>query len=116
MRERPVREWLPFSGYPFYVVRNISSMKSRYAKFIYRDIYRYGEYGAFQLTPDEFRRRYRVPKCYRMCHITTEILDRVQRELSEYLEGLRIEKIKIKGRVVLIVFLFDEEFDNNQHR
>lgn len=108
MRERSVREGLPFS-----VVRNISFMKSKYAKHIYKDIYCYGENGIFQLTPDEFRRRYRVPKCYRMCHITTEILDRVQMELSEYLEGLRIEKIKRKGRVVLIVFLFDDEFDNN---
>lgn len=95
------------------------SIRSSYAKTTYRLLKQYRSTGYYKVPIDKFRELLDIPKSYRMNNITQRVLEPIQAELGQVLEGrqepifkdLVINKVKAKkgNRIAYIEFCFEKE-------
>lgn len=73
------------------------TLKSVYSRLAYRQLKRFKDTGVWIVGIDHFRELLDIPKTYRMDNISQRVLIPVRKELSEYFEDLKIEKITERG-------------------
>ena len=100
-----------------------SSLKSSYSKGIYKKLreFRNSDKPFWKVTLDDFKEYLDVPKSYRMVHINDIILKPSIKELSQYFEGLTVEKYSNKkkgqrGRPKIDGFIFSYKAEPKKER
>lgn len=68
-------------------------LRSTYSRLAYRQLKRFKDTGLWTVSIDKFRELMDIPKNYRMDNINQRVLAPIKEELTEYFEGLKIEKI-----------------------
>lgn len=88
-----------------------TSLKSSYAKTMYRLLKQYKSTGYYTVKIDDFRILLSVPGSYRMSDINKQILAPVKKELSQYFDPFTIKKIKAKkgNKIERLEFIFIEK-------
>jgi plasmid replication initiation protein len=100
-------------------LEEFTELRSSYSKTAYRLLKQFRRSGYFIIQIDEFRRLFDVPESYKISHITTNILDKIEDELPKFFKNLKINKIKGKGKrkryIENIEFKFEPETDLKNH-
>lgn len=93
------------------------SIKSSYAKELYRRLKQFRTTGFYTVEIDEFRRILDIPNSYKMSDIDKWVLKPCMNELKPYFKGLKIEKIKGKyNKVEQLIFTFKiEKIDTSSY-
>lgn len=92
-----------------------ASLRTTYAKAMYKQLRRFRSTGLWQVSAEKFREYMDVPASYKMSQIKERIIDKAIEELSPTFKGLHVEYIKEgrkgKGRrkVTGFKFLFTPE-------
>lgn len=68
-------------------------LRSTYSRLAYRQLKRFKDTGIWTVSIEKFRELMDVPKNYRMDNINQRVLAPIKEELTEYFEGLKVEKI-----------------------
>ena len=94
-----------------YELIEFTSIRSSYAKTMYRLIKQYASTGFFKMKIEDFREVLDVPKSYTMSNIDKRVLHPIETELSEFFEPLKIKKIKARkgNRIAMIEIRFKEK-------
>lgn len=94
-----------------YELVEFTSIRSSYAKTMYRLLKQYRSTGFFKVRMEEFRELLDIPKSYRMTDIDRRVLKPIQNELTEFFDPLEIKKIKARkgNKIALIEFRFKEK-------
>ena len=104
-----------FGNFTKFELEEFTTLRSSYSKTAYRLLKQFRSTGFFVIKLDEFKRLFEVPKSYEISHITTNILDKIEDELSDYFKNLKITKLKGKGKrkrfIEKIEFKFNAETD-----
>lgn len=104
-----------FGNFTKFELEEFTTLRSSYSKTAYRLLKQFRSTGFYIIQLDEFKRLFDVPKSYEISHITTNILEKIEDELSDYFKNLKITKLKGKGKrkrfIDKIEFKFDAETD-----
>lgn len=104
-----------FGNFTKFELEEFTTLRSSYSKTAYRLLKQFRSTGFFVIKLDEFKRLFEVPKSYEISHITTNILDKIEDELSYYFKNLKITKLKGKRKrkrfIDKIEFKFNPETD-----
>lgn len=104
-----------FGNFTKFELKEFTTLRSSYSKSAYRLLKQFRNTGYYIVQIDEFKRLFDVPKSYEISHITTNILDKIEDELSDYFKNLKITKLRGKGKrkrfIEYIEFKFDPETD-----
>lgn len=94
-----------------YELVEFTSIRSGYAKTMYRLLKQFSSTGFFKMKIEDFRNILDVPKSYAMSDIDKRVFKPIKNELSEFFDPLIIKKVKaIKGnRIALIEIRFKEK-------
>ena len=94
-----------------YELVEFTSIRSSYAKTMYRLLKQYRSTGLFKIRIEDFREILDVPKSYRMTDIDSRVLKPIQDELSDFFDPLKIKKIKARkgNKIALLEFRFKEK-------
>lgn len=88
-------------NYTIFKLEDFTSFSSKYSKLLYQFLMRWqNKEQPIYLTIDDFKKRLGVPENYRMSNINKFILKPIEKELSNFFEEFRIEKVK-KGKSVI---------------
>lgn len=93
-----------------YELVEFTSIRSSYAKTMYRLLKQYRSTGFFKSKIEDFRELLDIPKSYQMSDIDSRVLKPIKKELSEFFDPLKIKKIKAKkgNRIAMIEIRFKE--------
>lgn len=85
-----------------------TSIRSAYAKTLFRLLMQYRSTGYYVVSIEEFRELLSIPKSYRMSNIDQTILEPSIKELSAYFSDLKVTKIKAKkgNKIAKLEFTF----------
>ena len=75
-------------------LKQFTSIRSNYAKEMFKKLKQWRTVGKKQYSVDEFRDMLQVPKSYRAKDVSKVILKPIQEELSDYFQNLKITPIK----------------------
>lgn len=102
-------------GFTKFELEEFTMLSSSYSKTAYRLLKQFRQTGYYIIKIDEFRRLFDIPESYKISHITTNILEKIEEELPPYFEDLKINKLKGKGKrkrfIEYIEFKFKAETD-----
>lgn len=109
-----LNEW-EFGNFTTFELKEFVNLKSNYSRDLYRLLKQYKSTGWYQVRIEDFRRIFDVPKSYKMSKIDYHILNPSIDELSEYFEGLKVEKIKAKkgNKVEGLKFTFKRQVNSH---
>lgn len=93
------------SNFTSFELLHFTSIRSTYAKTLFRMIKQYHSTGVFAIDIDDFKFIFDVPKSYRMCHIDDKVIKPAIKDLSEFY-NVTCEKLKDGRRVKTLVFHF----------
>lgn len=93
-----------------YELVEFTSIRSSYAKTMYRLLKQYRSTGFFKIKIEDFKEILDIPKSYQMSDIDRRVLKPIKKELSAFFNPLDIKKIKAKkgNRIAMIEFRFKE--------
>lgn len=93
-----------------YELVEFTSIRSSYAKTMYRLLKQYRSTGFFKIKIEDFKEILDIPKSYQMSDIDRRVLKPIKKELSAFFNPLGIKKIKAKkgNRIAMIEFRFKE--------
>lgn len=93
-----------------YELVEFTSIRSSYAKTMYRLLKQYRSTGFFKIKIEDFKELLDIPKSYQMSDIDRRVFKPIKKELSEFFNPLDIRKIKAKkgNRIAMIEFRFKE--------
>ena len=94
------------SNFTSFELLHFTSIRSTYAKTLFRMIKQYHSTGVFAINIEDFRFIFDVPKSYQICHIDQKIIKPAIRDLAEFY-SVKYEKVKEGKRVKTLVFYFD---------
>jgi plasmid replication initiation protein len=104
-----------FGEFTKFELEEFTELQSSYSKTAYRLLKQYRKSGYYIVQIDEFRRLFDVPESYKMGNIDQRIFDRIEDELPKYFKGLKINKLRGKGKrkryIEYIEFKFEPETD-----
>ena len=85
-----------------------TSLRSTYAKTLFRLLMQYRSTGYYVVNIEEFRELLNIPDYYQMGNIDQKVLKPAMKELSNYFEDLEITKIKAKkgNKIAKLEFTF----------
>lgn len=109
-----LNEW-EFGNFTTFELKEFVNLKSNYSRDLYRLLKQYKTTGWYQVRIEDFRRILDVPKSYKMSKIDYHVLNPSIEELSEYFEGLKVEKVRAKkgNRIEGLRFTFKKQVDKN---
>lgn len=87
------------ANYTKFDLAELVSLKSTYAKGMYKLLKQYRNTGWYDISMDEFRNLLGIPEYYKMGNIDQKILKPILEELLPSFENLKLEKLK-KGRSI----------------
>jgi len=100
-------------------LKEFTELRSSYSKTAYRLLKQFRRSGYLILQIDDFKRVFDVPESYKMSDIDKNILNKIENELPNSFEGLKINKLRGKGKrkryIENIEFKFEPETDINNH-
>ncbi|MBG3708607.1 replication initiation protein, partial [Staphylococcus aureus] len=85
-----------------------TSLRSTYAKTLFRLLMQYRSTGYYVVNIEEFRELLNIPDYYQMGNIDQKVLKPEMKELNNYFEDLEITKIKAKkgNKIAKLEFTF----------
>ena len=85
-----------------------TSLRSTYAKTLFRLLMQYRSTGYYVVNIEEFRELLNIPDYYKMGNIDQKVLKPAMKELNNYFEDLEITKIKAKkgNKIAKLEFTF----------
>lgn len=85
-----------------------TSIRSTYAKSLFRLLMQYRSTGIYITKMDDFRELLDIPASYRMSNIDQTVLKPALNELKQYFKDLKIKKIKAKkgNKIDILEFTF----------
>lgn len=85
-----------------------TSLRSTYAKTLFRLLMQYRSTGYYVVNIEEFRKLLNIPDYYQMGNIDQKVLKPAMKELNNYFEDLEITKIKAKkgNKIAKLEFTF----------
>lgn len=85
-----------------------TSLRSTYAKTLFRLLMQYRSTGYYVVRVEEFRDLMAIPKSYRMSNIDQTILKPAMKELANYFKNLEVTKVKAKkgNKIAKLEFTF----------
>ena len=104
--------------YTQYGLEEFVSLKSQYAKNLYRLLSQFRSTGYFTVKVDEFRSAMGIPSSYLMGEIKRRVITPAVQECSKYYDSLKVEYIRGEGRggpINRIVFTFQDNRSYNDH-
>jgi len=81
-----------------YELKEFTTIRSTYAKTVYRLLKQWRTIGKKEFSIDEFKRLLDTPDYYGPSHIDKNILEPVMRELPEFFKNLKVKKVKANTR------------------
>jgi len=95
-----------------------TSLVSKYSKLVYKLLKQFRQTGYFKIKVDEFRRILDIPKSYQMSDIDKRVFKSVEKELPQYFENLKVNKLHGKGKrkrnIDYIEITFKPQFDYDE--
>lgn len=96
-------------NFTLFELQEFYSLNSTYSKNLFRLLKQYKSTGVYYVTLEEFRRLLDVPEAYEMRKITDKILNPALKELANYFDNLKIEKIRSNRRITALRFTFEPQ-------
>jgi len=97
------------ANYTKFDLAELVSLKSTYAKGMYKLLKQYRNTGWYDISMDEFRNLLGIPEYYKMGNIDQKIMKPILEELPLYFKNLKLEKFK-RGRTIdRLKFTWDTE-------
>lgn len=87
------------SNFTRFELDNFTDLKSKYSKYLYKELMKFKTTGYLILTIDDFRNKLDIPNSYKMINIDKRVLEPIKEELTKILKNFEINKIK-KGRSI----------------
>lgn len=100
-------------NFTLFELQEFYSLNSTYSKNLFRLLKQYKSTGVYYVTLEEFRRLLDVPEAYEMRKITDKILNPALKELANYFDNLRIEKIRSNRRITALRFTFEPQLSKH---
>ena len=92
-----------------------NSLVSSYSKNMFRLLKQYKSTGFYKVSIEEFRRLLDIPESYNMSKISVKVIDPIEKELSNYFEEFRVEKLKVGRFIKFLQFSFKpQHYKDNQ--
>jgi len=87
-----------------------TSIRSTYAKTLFRLLMQYKSTGCYSIGIDDFRSLMDIPENYQMGNIDQKVINPSLKELSNYFENLEVTKIKSKkgNKIARLEFTFSD--------
>lgn len=82
-----------------YKLDDFTSLKSGYSKLLFQLLKQWNSVGELEMSIEEFREKLGIPESYRMSAVNSRVLINIEKELPEYFDNFKIEKIK-SGRTI----------------
>lgn len=94
------------SNFTSFELLHFTSIRSTYAKTLFRMIKQYHSTGVFAINIEDFKFIFDTPKSYQICHIDQKVIKPAIKDLSEFYT-IKYEKVKEGKRVKTLVFYFE---------
>lgn len=102
-------------NFTVFELQEFNTLASSYSKNMFRLLKQYKSTGFYKVSIEEFRRLLDIPESYNMSKISVKVLDPIEKELSNYFEGFRIEKLKVGRFIKFLQFSFKpQHYIDNQ--
>lgn len=102
-------------NFTVFELQEFNALASSYSKNMFRLLKQYKSTGFYKVSIEEFRRLLDIPESYNMSKISVKVLDPIEKELSNYFEGFRIEKLKVGRFIKFLQFSFKpQHYTDNQ--
>lgn len=102
-------------NFTVFELQEFNALVSSYSKNMFRLLKQYKSTGFYKVSIEEFRRLLDIPDSYNMSKISVKVLDPIEKELSNYFEGFRIEKLKVGRFIKFLQFSFKPQHYTNNH-
>ena len=100
------------SNFTRFELDNFTALKSKYSKYLYKELMKFKSTGYLIMTIEDFRNKLDIPKTYQMTHIKTKILKPVILELSQILKNFEMKQLKKGKNITHFEFTFKPVKDN----
>lgn len=84
--------------FTYYELAEFTSIRSTYAKTMYRILKQWKVIGKKEFAIDHFKQLLDMPEYYKPSHIDKNVIEPIKKELPTYFENLKIKKIKSNKR------------------
>lgn len=102
-------------NFTVFELQEFNALASSYSKNMFRLLKQYKSTGFYKVSIEEFRRLLDIPESYNMSKISVKVLDPIEKELSNYFEGFRVEKLKVGRFIKFLQFSFKpQHYKDNQ--
>lgn len=86
------------ANFTTYELAEFTTIRSTYAKTMYRLLKQWRTVGVKEFSIDELRLLLDIPKSYQICDIDRAVISRIKNELSAYFKNLKVKKVKSNKR------------------
>lgn len=102
-------------NFTVFELQEFNSLVSSYSKNMFRLLKQYKSTGFYKVSIEEFRRLLDIPESYNMSKISVKVIDPIEKELSNYFEEFRVEKLKVGRFIKFLQFSFKpQHYKDNQ--
>lgn len=103
-------------NFTVFELQEFNSLASSYSKNMFRLLKQYKSTGFYKVSIEEFRRLLDIPESYNMSKISVKVIDPIEKELSNYFEGFRVEKLKVGRFIKFLEFSFKPQHYNTDNQ
>lgn len=102
-------------NFTVFELQEFNALVSSYSKNMFRLLKQYKSTGFYKVSIEEFRRLLDIPESYNMSKISVKVIDPIKKELSNYFEEFRVEKLKVGRFIKFLQFSFKpQHYKDNQ--
>lgn len=102
-------------NFTVFELQEFNALVSSYSKNMFRLLKQYKSTGFYKVSIEEFRRLLDIPESYNMSKISVKVIDPIEKELSNYFEEFRVEKLKVGRFIKFLQFSFKpQHYKDNQ--
>lgn len=102
-------------NFTVFELQEFNALVSSYSKNMFRLLKQYKSTGFYKVSIEEFRRLLDIPESYNMSKISVKVIDPIEKELSNYFEEFRVEKLKVGRFIKYLQFSFKpQHYKDNQ--
>lgn len=102
-------------NFTVFELQEFNALVSSYSKNMFRLLKQYKSTGFYKVSIEEFRRLLDIPESYNMSKISVKVIDPIEKELSNYFEEFRVEKLKVGRFIKFLQFSFKpQHYRDNQ--
>lgn len=105
------------ANFTVYELAEFTSLKSTYSKTMYRILKQWKSLGKKEFNIDQFRELLDIPKSYNTSSINRAVIKPIEKELSQYFNGLKVKPIKKNTQgtpVIAYRFTWQPQKSSNQ--